>query len=82
VIQLHGLKLYYDNSIALFMAKNKPIDIKYIAIRKHGHVSTGLMIVDLLTKDISLTNFKDYLVQMESGLILLYIYLFILRNFV
>ena len=58
-------KLYYDNSAAVFMAKNnksesrsKHIDIKYLAIRERvkelkvviEHISTELMIVDPLTK--------------------------------
>ena len=59
------LKLYCDNSAAVFMAKNnksgsrsKHIDIKYLAIRERvkemkvviEHISTELMIVDPLTK--------------------------------
>ena len=59
------LKLYCDNSAAVFMAKNnksgsqsKHIDIKYLAIRERvkemkvviEHISTGLMIADPLTK--------------------------------
>ena len=59
------LKLYCDNSTAVFMAKNnksgsqsKHIDIKYLAIRERvkelkvviEHISTELMIVDHLTK--------------------------------
>ena len=59
------LKIYCDNSAAVFMAKNnksssrnKHIDIKYLALRERvkektvviEHVSTELMIVDLFTK--------------------------------
>ena len=62
------LKLYCDNFVAVFMAKNnksgsrsKHIDIKYLAIRervKHKkviieHISIELMITDPLTKDMS-----------------------------
>ena len=58
-------KLYYDNLVAAFMAKNnksksrsKHIDIKYLAIRERikekkmviEHISTESMIVDPLTK--------------------------------
>ena len=65
------LKLYCDNSVAVFMAKNnksgsrsKHIDIKYLAIRERvkekkvviEHVNTELMIVDPLTKDMPPTK--------------------------
>ena len=73
------LKLYYDNSIAVFMAKNnkrgsrsKYIDIKYLAIRECvkekklviEHISTESMLVDPLTKDMPPKYFKDHVVQM------------------
>ena len=60
------LKLYYDNSAAIFMAKNnksgspnKYIDIKYLAIRESvkekkvvfEHINTKLTIADPLIKD-------------------------------
>ena len=59
------LRIYCDNSVAVFMAKNnksgsrsKHIDIKYLAIREHvkekkvviEHVNTELMITNPLTK--------------------------------
>ena len=59
------LRIYCDNSAAVFMAKNnkngsrsKHIDIKYLAIREHvkekkvvvEHISTKLMIADPLIK--------------------------------
>ena len=68
------LKLYYDNSAAVVMAKNnksgsrsKHIDIKYLAIREHvkemkvviEHISTELMIAYPLTKGMPPKYFKD-----------------------
>ena len=76
------LKLYYDNSATVFMAKNnksgsrsKHIDIKYLAIRERvkeikvviEHISTELMIVDPLTKGMPPKYFKNHLVQMGLG---------------
>ena len=76
------LKLYCDNSPAVFMAKNnksgsrsKHIDIKYLAIRERvremkvviEHISTELMIVDPLTKGMPPKYFKDHAVQMGLG---------------
>ena len=76
------LKLYCDNSVAVFMAKNnksgsrsKQIDIKYLAIRERvkemkvviEHISTKLMIVDPLTKGMPPKYFKDHVVQMGLG---------------
>ena len=76
------LKLYCDNSVAVFMAKNnksgsrsKHIDIKYLAIRERvremkvviEHISTELMIADPLTKGIPPKYFKDHVVQMGLG---------------
>ena len=73
------LKLYCDNSAAVFMAKNnksgsrsKHIDIKYLAIRERvkemkvviEHISTELIIADLLTKGMRPKYFKDHVVQM------------------
>ena len=73
------LKLYCDNSAAVFMAKNnksgsrsKHIDIKYLAIRERvkemkvviEHISTELMIADPLTKGMPPKHFKDHVVQM------------------
>ena len=76
------LKLYCDNSAAVFMAKNnksgsrsKHIDIKYLAIRERvkemkvviEHISTELMIADPLTKGMSPKHFKDHVTQMGLG---------------
>ena len=76
------LKLYYDNSVTVFMAKNnksgnrsKHIDIKYLTIRERviemkvviEHISTELMIADLLTKGMPPKYFKDHVVQMGLG---------------
>ena len=76
------LKLYCDNSAAVFMAKNnksgsrsKHIDIKYLAIRERvremkvviEHISTELMIADPLTKGMLPKYFKDHVVQMGLG---------------
>ena len=76
------LKLYCDNSVAVFMAKNnksesrsKHIDIKYLVIRERvkekkvviEHVSTELMIADPLTKGMPPNNFKNHVVRMRLG---------------
>ena len=76
------LKLYCNNSAAVFMTKNnksgsrsKHIDIKYLAIRERvkemkvviEHISTKLMIVDPLTKGMPPKYFKDHVVQMGLG---------------
>ena len=76
------LRIYCDNSVAVFMAKNNKsgsrnehIDIKYLAIRQHvkekkvviEHVSTELMIVDPLTKGMPLFKFKDHVMNMGLG---------------
>ena len=76
------LKLYCDNSAAVFMAKNnksgsrsKHINIKYLAIRERvkemkvviEHISTELMIDDPLTKGMPPKYFKDHVVQMGLG---------------
>ena len=77
-----SLKLYYDNSSTIFMAKNKKsrsrskhIDIKYLAIREHvkekkvviEHISTESMIADPLTTGMLPKYFKDHIVQMGLG---------------
>ena len=77
-----SLRIYCDNSIAVFMAKNnksssqnKHIDIKYLAIRERvkekivviEHVRTELMIVDPLTKDMPPLKFKDYVDRLGLG---------------
>ncbi|KAL0455815.1 UNVERIFIED_CONTAM: Retrovirus-related Pol polyprotein from transposon TNT 1-94 [Sesamum latifolium] len=76
------LRIYSDNSAAVFMAKNnksgsqsKHINIKYLAIRervKEGkvvieHISTELMLADPLTKGMPLKNFKDHVARMGIG---------------
>ena len=76
------LKLYYDNSVAVFMAKDnksgsrsKYIDIKYLSIRERvkekklviKHINTESMLSDPLTKGMSPKYFKDHVVQMGLG---------------
>ena len=77
------LRIFCDNSVVVFMAKNnksdsrsKYIDIKYLAIRERikdkkvviEHISTELMIADPLTKGMPPNIFKDHVV-MGSGFI-------------
>ena len=74
------LRIFYDNSAAVFLAKNnkkgsrsKHIDIKYLVIGEHvkekklviDHISIELMIVDPLTKDIPPMKFKDHVDRMR-----------------
>ena len=74
-----SLRLYCDNSAAVFMAKNNKsgsrsnhIDIKYLAIRELvkdkkviiEHASTGVMLADPLFKDMRPQKFKDHVVTM------------------
>ena len=69
------LRIYYDNLIAVFMAKNnksgnqnKHINIKYLAIEEYvkekimviEHINIELMIANPLTKDMTPSKFKDY----------------------
>ncbi|KAL0313499.1 UNVERIFIED_CONTAM: Retrovirus-related Pol polyprotein from transposon TNT 1-94 [Sesamum radiatum] len=76
------LRIFSDNSAAVFMAKNnksgsrsKHIDIKYLAIRERvkkwkvviEHISTELMLADPLTKGMPLKNFKDHVARMGIG---------------
>ena len=73
------LRLYCDNSAAVFFAKNnksgsrsKHIDIKYLAIREHikaeevliEHIQTEQMIADPLTKGMPPKIFKDHVVRL------------------
>ena len=73
------LRIFYDNSATVFLAKNnksgsrsKHIDIKYLAIREHvkekqvviENISTELMIADPLTKGMSPMKFKDHVDRM------------------
>ncbi|XP_048326799.2 secreted RxLR effector protein 161-like [Ziziphus jujuba] len=79
------LRLYCDNSAAVFMVKNnkngsrsKHIDIKYLAIRECvkenkvviENISTELMIADPLTKGMPPKNFKDHVIHMGLGSIM------------
>ena len=73
------LRIFCDNSAAVFMAKNnksgsrsKHIDIKYLTIRERvkekkvviEHISTELMIADPLTKGMPPLKFKDHVKKM------------------
>ena len=79
------LRIYCDNSAAIFMDKNnksgsqsKHINIKYLSIRERVeekkvvivHVSTELMIIDPLTKGMPPFRFKDHVDRMGLGSIL------------
>ena len=79
------LRLYCDNSAAVFMAKNnksgsrsKHIDINYLAIRERvkekkvviEHISTELMISNPLTKSMPPKNLKDHVMRMGLGSIM------------
>ena len=79
------LRIYCENSNAIFMAKNnksdsrsKHINIKYLAIRERvkdkkvviEHVSTELMIADPLTKGMPPFRFKDHVERMRLSFIL------------
>jgi hypothetical protein len=79
------LRIYCDNSAAVFMAKNnksgsrsKHINNKYLAIRERikekkvviEHVSTELMIADPLTKGMPPLKFKDHVAKMGLGSIM------------
>ena len=79
------LRIYCDNSAAIFLAKNnksgsrnKHIDIKYLAIWERikenkvviQHISTELMIADPLTKGMPPFKFKDHIVRMGLGSIM------------
>ena len=73
------LRIYCDNSVAVFMAKNNKISSrnnKYLAIRERvkkkktmviKHVSTELMIVDPLTKGMPPLKFKDHVDRLGLG---------------
>ena len=79
------LKVFCDNSAAVFLAKNnksrnrsKHINIKYLAIRERvqdktvviKHISTELMIVDCLTQGMPPSKFKDHIDHMGLGLLM------------
>ena len=74
------LKIYSDNSTAVFLAKNnksesqsKHINIKYLAMRKCvkaneiiiENISTQLMTADPFSKDMQTKSFKDHVKSME-----------------
>ncbi|XP_048131604.1 secreted RxLR effector protein 161-like [Rhodamnia argentea] len=77
-----SLRLFCDNSAAVFMVKNhksgsrsKHIGIKYLAIRERveekkvviEHISIELMLVDPLTKGMPPMRYKDHAVMMGIG---------------
>ena len=79
------LRIYCDNSAAVFLAKNnksgsrsKHIDIKYLSIREHvksnkvaiEHISTGLMIVDPFTKGLPPKAYKEHVEHMGLNSVL------------
>ena len=81
-----SLRLYCDKSAIVFLAKNdkiesrsKHIDIKHLAIREHvkenkvviQHMSTKLMIADPLTKGMPLKQFRDHVINMGLGFIMM-----------
>ena len=76
------LRIYCDNSAAVFFAKNnksgsqsKHIDIKYLVLKERvaanevtiQHISIELMIADLLAKGISQKLFRDHVEHMGLG---------------
>ena len=78
------LKVFCDNSIVVFFAKNnkngsrsKHIDIEYLVIRERvkdktvviEHVRIELMIVDPSTKGMPSSKFKDHIDHMGLGLL-------------
>ena len=80
------LRIYCDNLVAVFMAKNnksgsrsKHINIKYLVIRERvkekkvdiEDVSTKLMIADPLTKGMPQLKFKDHVDRMRLGSIIM-----------
>jgi len=84
------LRIFCDNSAAIFMAKNnksgsqsKQIDIKYLAIRERvkdkkvviEHISTELMIADPLTKGMPPFKFKDHVKKNETWFHFMIVYL-------
>ena len=80
------LRIYYDNSIVVFLAKNNKsairnnhIDIKYSAIREHvksntvtiEHISTGLMIADPLMKGLPPKAYKEHVEHMRLNYVVI-----------
>ena len=79
------LRIYYDNSTSVFITKNnksgsqsKHINIKYLGIKKYvkenkviiEHISTKLIITNLLTKGMPLFKFKYHIVKIGLGSIM------------
>ena len=77
--------MFYDNSAAIFIAKNnksgsqsKHIDIKYLAITEHvkekkviiDHVTTELMLTDPLPEGLPPLRFQDLVGRMGLGILL------------
>ena len=73
------LKIFYDNSVAVFFSKNdksgsksKHIEIKYLKVRENvkkqkvsiEHISTKLMIADPMTKGLPSKPYKDHVEHM------------------
>ena len=76
------LKIFCDNSAAVFFAKNnksgsrsKHIDIKFLMVRDHvkkqeviiEHINTELMIADPMTKGLPAKVFQDHATHMGSS---------------
>ena len=81
-----SLRLYCDNYTAVFLAKNdksgsrsKHINIKYLAIKERikenkvviEHGSTELMIADPLTKCMPPKQFRDHVINLGLGSIIM-----------
>ena len=81
-----SLRLYCDNSTTVFLAKNdksesqsKHINIKYLVIRERvkenkvviEHMSTELMIANPQTKGMPPKQFKDHVISMGLGSIMM-----------
>ena len=79
------LKIYCDNSAAVFLAKNnrieshyRHIDIKYLKLQEHvksskvsiDHISTRLMIANPLTKGMPPKIYKEHVEHMRLSSIL------------
>ena len=79
------LKIYYDNSAAVFLAKNnksgshsRHIDIEYLKLWEHvksskvviDHINTRLMIADPLTKGLPPKTYKEHVEYIRLSSIL------------
>jgi len=80
-----SLKIYCDNSAAVFLAKNNKsgsrsryIDIKYLKLREHmksskvviNHISMRLMIADSLMKGLPPKTYKEHVEHIKLNYIL------------